>query len=166
MHPKKICIIGMGFVGLTLGAVLAKKKFIVTGVEVNTQVAEQLKRGEPHFHEKGLGVLMKKYLGEYLFITTKVPKEPQDVYIISVGTPINKQTKKPILDHVVNAAQSIKDVLSDNCLIILRSTVPLGVTRNIVKPILDQSGKKYHLAFCPERTIEGKAIVELQELPQ
>ncbi len=156
----------MGFVGLTLGAVLADKKFVVTGVEVNKQVAEQLKRGEPHFHEKGLDVLMKKHLGKHLFISTEVPKEPHDVYIVSVGTPINKHTKKPVLDYVVNAANSIKGVLSDGCLVVLRSTVPVGVTRHVVKPILDESGKKYHLAFCPERTVEGKALVELRELPQ
>jgi UDP-N-acetyl-D-mannosaminuronic acid dehydrogenase len=159
-------MIGMGYVGLTLSVVLADKKFIVTGVETNEAVAEQLKRGEPHFHEKGLDTLMKKHVGKNLFITTKVPKEPQDVYIISVGTPINKQTKKPILDYVINATNSIKHVISDGSLIILRSTVPVGVTREIVKPILDESKKKYHLAFCPERTIEGKALIELKELPQ
>ncbi len=166
MRPHKICIIGMGFVGLTLGAVLADKKFIVTGVEVNKQVAEQLKRGEPHFHEKGLDVLMKKHLGKHLFIATEVPKEPHDVYVISVGTPIDKHSKKPVLDYVINAANSIKGMLTDGCLVVLRSTVPVGVTRHVVKPILDESGKKYHLAFCPERTVEGKAIVELRELPQ
>lgn len=156
----------MGFVGLTLGAVLADKKFIVTGVEVNKQVAEQLRRGEPHFHEKGLDVLMKKHLGKHLFISTEVPKERQDVYVISVGTPIDKKTRKPVMDYVINAANSIKGQLSDGCLVVLRSTVPVGVTRHVVKPILDESGKKYHLAFCPERTVEGKAIVELRELPQ
>jgi len=166
MRPKKVCVLGMGFVGLTLAAVLADRKFIVTGVEVNKQVAEQLRRGEPHFHEKGLDVLMKKHLGRHLFVATEMPKEPQDVYVIAVGTPVDKHTKKPILDYVINATNSIKDVLTDGCLVVLRSTVPVGVTRNVVKPILDESGKRYHLAFCPERTAEGKAIVELRELPQ
>ncbi|MBI4150315.1 nucleotide sugar dehydrogenase [Candidatus Woesearchaeota archaeon] len=166
MRPEKICVLGMGFVGLTLSAVLADKKFLVTGVEVNKHIAAQLQRGEPHFHEKGLDVLLKKHIGKTLFIATEVPKEQYDVYVIAVGTPIDKQTKKPMLDYVINSAMSIKDVLTDGCLVILRSTVPVGVTRSVVKPILDQSGKKYHLAFCPERTAEGRAIVELRELPQ
>jgi nucleotide sugar dehydrogenase len=56
--------------------------------------------------------------------------------------------------------------MADDSLVVLRSTVRLGTTLNVVRPILDDSGKRYGLAFCPERTMEGKALEELPVLPQ
>jgi len=166
MAVKKICIVGMGYVGLTLACVLADKGFKVYGFEIKKEVVDNLNQGLPHFHEKGLDVLLKKHLKKNLIIGDTLPEESQDVFVISVGTPIDKQTRKPILDYVKNAASQVASVMADETLIILRSTVPVGVTRKTVKPVLDQSQKKYYLAFCPERTIEGKALKELTELPQ
>ncbi len=176
---KKVCIIGMGYVGLTLAVVLAERGFSVTGVEVNAVVADQLKRCQPHFHEQGLQRMMKTQLGKTLFVRTDVPSERQDIFIIAVGTPIDPLSKQPLMHYIVQSSESISknleaassssDSLSCPCeptLIILRSTVPVGVTRGIVKPILDRTGASYALAFCPERTIEGRAIQELKELPQ
>lgn len=173
---KKVCVIGMGYVGLTLAVVLADRGFIVTGVEVNTSVVEQLNQCQPHFHEQGLQRMMKKYLGNNLFIVSSVPRDRQDIFIIAVGTPIDPVTKQPQMHFIVQSSESIRESMrgiravqmdsTDPVLVILRSTVPVGVTRSIVKPILDGTGVRYGLAFCPERTIEGRAIQELKELPQ
>lgn len=166
MRIKNICVIGMGYVGLTLAVVLADRGFTVTGVEAKREVAEQLSAGNPHFHEKGLAFLMQKHLGKTLHIATAMPKEPQDAFIISVGTPLDKTTKKPVMGFITNATEQVCSVLTDGALVILRSTVPVGTTRNVVKPLLGKTGKRYHLAFCPERTAEGNALKELRELPQ
>lgn len=166
MRIKNICIVGMGYVGLTLAAVLADRGFTVTGVETKREVAEQLKAGKPHFHERGLAFLMQKHLGTTLRIATTMPTEPQDAFIISVGTPLDKDTKKPLMSFITSATEQVRSVLTDGGLVILRSTVPVGTTRTVVKPILDAAGKRYHLAFCPERTAEGNALKELRELPQ
>ena len=56
--------------------------------------------------------------------------------------------------------------LQNNNLVVLRSTVAIGTTRKIFNPILAKSKKKYFLSFCPERTLEGKALEELVKLPQ
>ena len=87
------------------------------------------------------------------------------VYVITVGTPIGPD-KRTQVGAIVGVVQAISERLQPNDLVILRSTVRVGVTREIVKPILDQAGVTYHLAFCPERTIEGSALQELRQLPQ
>jgi UDP-N-acetyl-D-mannosaminuronic acid dehydrogenase len=56
--------------------------------------------------------------------------------------------------------------MRDGALIILRSTVKVGTTRDVVSPILEASGKRFDIAMCPERTLEGRALLELRELPQ
>lgn len=171
MNPlKKVCIIGTGYVGLTLAVVLAERGFTVTGVDVNRVVVDQLNQCQPHFHEQGLQRMMRTHLGKNLFFTTSVPHDRQDVFIIAVSTPVDPTTKQPQMHFIVQSSESIEENIrahpGEPVLILLRSTVPVGVTRSIVKPILDRTGVKYNLAFCPERTIEGRAIQELKELPQ
>lgn len=101
-------------------------------------------------------------------ITVRRKLLPQDrcsTYIITVGTPIGPD-KRTQTESIISVMQDIRDLLQPKDLVILRSTVRVGVTRDIAKVILDQSGLPYHLAFCPERTIEGQALLELRELPQ
>ncbi len=93
-----------------------------------------------------------------------------DVYFISVGTPLDK-ANKPDLKYLGNAANYLGEVLKYGDLVILRSTVPMGTTRNFVIPILEKisglkAGEDFFVAFAPERTIEGKALEELRRLPQ
>ncbi len=168
VEPKKICVIGLGYVGLTLSVVLAEKGFKVYGVETNGELVEQLKNGKPHFHEKGLEVLLKKFINKNLFISTEIPVDiSMDVFIISVGTPLDKTTKKPIISHIESAVTDVAKKLRPGGLVVLRSTVPVGLTRSYVLPILQKhQNERFYLAFAPERTIEGKALSELKYLPQ
>lgn len=163
---NKVCIIGCGYVGLTLGVVLADHGFSVVGIEKKKEVLEQLKTGKPHFHEKGLESLLKKHLNKSIFFSDKIPKEKQNVFIISVGTPIDLKEKRTLMEPLVSAVEFISHNLSGGELVVLRSTVPVGTTRKKVKPILEKSGKQFFLAMCPERTAEGKSLEELVELPQ
>jgi UDP-N-acetyl-D-mannosaminuronic acid dehydrogenase len=162
---KSVCIVGTGYVGLTLGAVLADNNFDVHCVEINESVVKSLNSGEPHFHENGLKALMRKNLGKSLFFSTKFPEKSCDIYVICVSTPVDKNGK-PILDYIVSASEAVAKNMAYYSLVVMRSTIPVGTSRNIVKPILDKSGKNYLLSFCPERTVEGNAIKELMELPQ
>ncbi len=165
MEIKEICILGMGYVGLTISVIMAENGFKVTGIDSNEKLVEELNSGNPHFHEVGLKAHLRKQLNGNLFISKEMPKNRQDAFILCVGSQLD-QNRQPTVDYVRNSAHQVKGSLDDNSLVIVRSTVPIGVTRNLVKPILDQSDKKYYLAFCPERTIEGRALAELKELPQ
>ena len=166
---KKICIVGIGYVGLTLAVVMAERGFDVIGLEINTGIVAKLTAGEPHFHEVGLEPRLREQLalGRLRFDSDHRTDDVRDcrVFILTVGTPLD-DAGRPRMDMVSRAATEVADSMSDGALVVLRSTVKLGTSRDVVKPILDAAGKKYHLAYCPERTIEGNALAELRTLPQ
>jgi nucleotide sugar dehydrogenase len=165
---RDICIVGMGYVGLTLAVVLAERGFRVTGLEINPDILNRLRSGRSHFHEVGLPVRLRKVLDtgalqirEHIAAGANLPT----AYIISVGTPLGIDGK-PRIDMVEHVTREIAEAMPSGSLIVLRSTVVIGTTRKVVLPVLQASGKEFHLAYCPERTIEGKALEELRSLPQ
>jgi len=167
---KEICVVGLGYVGLTLALTYADAGFMVVGVESQKEVLKSLKKGQPHFHEVGLEPLLKYHLDKNFIVKEKLTSAPSDVYFLCVGTPLDKN-KKPDLNYLQKATEQIAGVLKEGDLVILRSTVPLGITRSFVIPILEKisglkAGKDFHISFAPERTIEGKALEELRTLPQ
>lgn len=166
-QQKKICIVGMGFVGLTLAIVIAEKGFKVVGVEIDNKTLRKLKQGNSHFHETGLKERLKKVVTKKKLTFTNDIKKSYDseIYIITVGTPLDERGL-PSLKMVKRASREVSSVLKSDDLVILRSTVKLGTTKKVVMPILKKSKCSFKLAFCPERTIEGNALEELSSLPQ
>lgn len=170
VKTKKIAVLGLGFVGLTLAVVLADAGFNVLGIEEQETVIESLKKGIPHFYESGLSNQLRHLVGKKLQIESRIENNDCDVYIISVGTPVD-ENHQPVLDHIKTACQSVGKVLKSGDTVMLRSTVPVGTTRQHCLPWLEEvsglkSGKDFSLVFAPERTIAGKAIKELRSLPQ
>ncbi len=167
MEIKNICVIGMGFIGTTLAAVLAEAGFEVYGIEKDKEKLERLKQAKPHFHENGLPEVLADQLGKNLFIFDKIPADKKiDAFIIAVATPVDNDTKKPNLDYVKSAINDLLPHLKEGQLVVLRSTVPVGATRKVVLPMLKEKCSNVFLSFCPERTIEGRALEELKTLPQ
>jgi UDP-N-acetyl-D-mannosaminuronic acid dehydrogenase len=162
-----VCIVGLGYVGLTLAVAMADTGFQVHGLEKRNDVLEGLEFGQPHFWEPRLKEKLArvKRRGAFTFSDTLTAQTKASVYIITVGTPLDKQGNAR-LDMAEDATRQVIAHMEEGALIILRSTVKLGTARNVVKRLLDQSGKRYQIAFCPERTLEGKALIELHELPQ
>ncbi|HET6731259.1 nucleotide sugar dehydrogenase [Mycobacterium sp.] len=160
-------IVGLGYVGLTLATVLAEAGNTVIGVEKRADLVEMTNQGIPHFTETGLpdalsGVTrFKKLVAAEQFDDSF----SCDTYIITVGTPLSPDGVARV-DMIEQAARDIAENMRDGALVILRSTVKVGTTRDVVAPILAASGKKFDIAMCPERTLEGKALQELRELPQ
>ena len=167
MKTFDVGIVGLGYVGLTLATVLAECGFKVFGVEKRQDVVDSTNLGIPHFSEVGLSEALKRVTGKKLLQA----KEQFDktvnckTYIITVGTPLD-QNGHARSDMIVRASEEVANNMDDGALVILRSTVKIGTARNVVKPILHRTGKKYYLAMCPERTLEGKALEELRHLPQ
>ena len=168
---KKVGIMGLGHVGLPLGLTLADRGICVYGFDVNKKVIESLKKGVPHFQEHGLSNLLSKNNHKNFFVKDFLGEDSKcDMYIITVGTPIDTD-RKPDFGYIKKVAADVGKVIKKGDLIILRSTVPLGTSRDVVLPILEkQSGLKggsdIHISFAPERTIEGNALEELKKLPQ
>ena len=161
---EKVCILGMGYIGMPTACMLANNGYEVIGVEIDNEIINKLNSGKLHIDEPDLEeMFLKAYKDKK--IKVKAELEKSDVYIVAVQTPLTNQ-KKADLSHVISATNMIKDYISNGCLVILESTSPPGTTRNIVGDIIYRStglkgGRDYHLAFCPERVLPGKIVYEL-----
>ncbi|MCH5342500.1 MAG: nucleotide sugar dehydrogenase [Acetatifactor sp.] len=168
----RIGVIGLGYVGLTFAvAAAASGKIDVFGIEVDQNIKNCLKEKKAHFYEPGLNNLIKRMYDKNFFVVESFPDDIDfDAFLITVGTPLIKGSKKPDFDYIRSALRSIQHIYDGTQLIILRSTVSVGTTRNIVLPFLSElCGKPENelmVAMCPERTVEGNAIYELSNLPQ
>ena len=167
MIDRNVCILGLGFVGVTLAVVMADVGFHVIGIEIRDEIIEHLSSANPYFFEPGLSTQLKKQIENgSLQISKQIPKDCKaTVYIITVGTPLNEKNQIN-LESIQSICNEIALHLKDGDLVIVRSTVKLGTTRSIIHPILEKTGKRYEIAFCPERTIEGQALAELRSNPQ
>lgn len=168
---KKVVIFGMGYVGLTLAGVLANRGHKVTGIDSNESLIKRLNKNEIDIHEPGLKetIRLMKSKGRVSF-NSLITNNSFKIHIIAVGTPINKSSL-PDLKSLIQVLNSIGQILQKGDQVMLRSTVPLGTTRKVVIPVLEKKsslevGKDFHIAFTPERTIEGNAMQELYSLPQ
>jgi UDP-N-acetyl-D-mannosaminuronic acid dehydrogenase len=166
-NPTRIAVVGLGYVGLTLATALAEVGFRVLGIEKRQQVVDLTNQGVPHFFEPGLEQTLKEQirLGRLTAHVRLPTEESCDVYVITVGTPLSVEGHAR-LDMIQAATKEVADHMQSGALVILRSTVRVGTSRQIVRQILDDSGKLASLAMCPERTLEGKAMQELRALPQ
>ena len=166
-EDNHICIVGLGYVGLTLAVAMAEAGFQVSGVERNAAVAAIIRSGRAHFSEEGLDAPLAKAVNEgRLKVLDDLPTGlGADAYIVTVGTPVNERHKVRIAP-LQNALGEVARALKGGEIVMLRSTVGVGASRKVVMPILNATKVAYDLAFCPERTIEGKALQELTSLPQ
>ncbi|MDX1888544.1 nucleotide sugar dehydrogenase [Mycolicibacterium sp. 050158] len=160
-------IVGLGYVGLTLATVLAEAGNSVIGIEKRKDLVEMTNEGIPHFTETGLPDALAGVTRSKKLVAAEAFDDSFtcDTYIITVGTPLSADGVARV-DMIEAAARDIAANMQDGALVILRSTVKIGTTRDVVAPILTASGKSYDIAMCPERTLEGKALQELRELPQ
>jgi hypothetical protein len=157
MDKRKICVVGTGHIGLPLAAVLAEAGFDVTGYDTNDDFVSRVNTtGAAGFLEEGLDELLAKHLHKRLTLTS-TPPAGQDVYIITVGTPLEAGTHRPDLDRIRIAVQRIAAGFGTDPLIILRSTVSIGTTRNIVLPELRQHAQRWP-GFLPRADHRGQSI--------
>jgi UDP-N-acetyl-D-mannosaminuronic acid dehydrogenase len=161
--PKKICVLGLGYVGLPTACMFAVQGHKVVGVDVKPGLVEAIGKGEVHIEEAGLKTMLQAAINSRNLVT-RSGAEPADVFIISVPTPLGPD-KKAELSYVEQAGQSIARVLAPGNLVILESTVPPGTTAIFLCEILSKSGLKpgvdFHVAHSPERVLPGNVFTEL-----
>ena len=164
---RNVCVLGLGYVGLPLAVILANAGFDVIGVDRQQSIVDQLQAGVPHVFEPGLREkLVQVVHSGKLCLHQRVPRDCQStVFIVTVGTPLGADGLV-ISDMISDVAREIGSVATTGSMVIVRSTVKVGATRNVVLPILRRSGKDFDLAFCPERILAGSAMRELLALPQ
>lgn len=162
-HFNKVCVLGLGYIGLPTASIFADNGLHVYGVDIKSSIVETLNGGDIHIHEPGLHEVFQKVLHAGNLEVGSIP-QPADAFIIAVPTPF-KEDKKADLLAVKSAAESIVPVLQKGNLVILESTSPPNTTTQIVAPLLEKSGLKagsdFHLAYSPERVLPGKILEEL-----
>ena len=163
----RVGVIGLGYVGLTLTAALADKGFTVYGVDVSPAILDSLSRGRPHIFEPGIEDVFANNIGRTIHVSAELPADTVDVAVISVSTPVDESTRRPNLTNLAAAARTIAATCRPGTLVVVRSTVPVGASRQVVLPELRAAwGDQVRLVMAPERTIQGQALRELVELPQ
>ncbi|GAA3828957.1 UDP-glucose/GDP-mannose dehydrogenase family protein [Streptomyces coacervatus] len=162
----RVGIIGMGYVGLTLAAAMARKGYEVHGVDVQPSVLESLGQGRAHVYEPGVEDAFAQLVGKNIFIASELPGEPVDAAIICVSTPVDEETHRPFLENLAAAAEHVAARCTHDTLVVVRSTVPVGTSRAVVLPQLTGVWGRARLVMAPERTVQGRALRELLELPQ
>jgi UDP-N-acetyl-D-mannosaminuronic acid dehydrogenase len=165
MNFEKICVLGLGYIGLPTASTFATSGVKVIGVDVNKRVVNSLQNGEIHIYEPGLRTLVQAAIQSGNLVITDRP-EKANAFIIAVPTPFYDE-KKADLTYVKSAAESIVPFLEKGNLVVLESTSPPRTTIDILIPILEKSGMKagkdFHVAYSPERVLPGQILRELIE---
>jgi UDP-N-acetyl-D-mannosaminuronic acid dehydrogenase len=165
VHYQKICVLGLGYIGLPTASTFATQGLKVVGVDINPQVIDTLRNGGLHIHEPGLRTLVQAALVSGNLTIAGAPVEA-DAFIVAVPTPFY-ENKKADMSFVISAAEAILPVLRRGNLVVLESTSPPRTTVDLIAPILERSGLKagadFHLAYTPERVLPGQILRELIE---
>jgi UDP-N-acetyl-D-mannosaminuronic acid dehydrogenase len=167
---EKICVIGLGYIGLPTAAVLASRKINVLGVDINPKAVETINQGKIHLVEPDLDMVVHAVVSEGYLRATLTP-EPADAFLIAVPTPF-KENHQPDLSYIQAAAKSIASVLKQGDLVVLESTSPVGATQQLVEwlaearpdltfPLQQGEQSDIRIAYCPERVLPGHVLREL-----
>lgn len=155
----KIAVAGTGYVGLVTGVCLAEHGHVVTCVDVDENKVKMMESGKSPIYEPGLEELMVKNM-DHLYFTTDYQKAyvDADVIIIAVGTP-EKKDGSANLAFVFGVAGQIAESISKECVVIVKSTVPIGTNDEVEKILNENSrGIKVHVASNPEFLAQGTAV--------
>ena len=162
---EKVCVVGLGYIGLPSACLIAESSFCVLGVDIDKQVIKNLKKCKTDITEPDLLPLLKKCLlkGDLDFLNR--PTEA-DFFLVCTPTPVKflKNKVEPDLSFVFQAIDSLAPYLKNNNSIIIESTVPIGTIEKIKKYIseLRPDISEIFLAYCPERVLPGNIIFELK----
>jgi UDP-N-acetyl-D-mannosaminuronic acid dehydrogenase len=172
---QKICVIGLGYIGLPTASTFAANGVRVVGVDINPHVVHTLQSGGIHIHEPGLRTVVAAALQSGNLTVSSAP-EAADAFLIAVPTPFLKDQyneyegrkyKLADMSAVISAAELIVPCLRKGNLVVLESTSPPRTTIDLVAPILERSGLKagtdFFLCYSPERVLPGQILRELIE---
>ncbi len=160
---NKICVLGLGYIGLPTAALLANKGYDIQGVDIDQRTVDIINRGGIHIVEPELDTFVKAAVNSGR-LKADIKPSLADVFIIAVPTPFHEGFV-PNIDYVCAATLSIVPYIRPGNLVILESTSPVGTTDKISE-LLAENGvdiATIHIAHCPERVLPGKIMKELVE---
>lgn len=165
MKINRICVLGLGYIGLPTSGIFSTNGIYVHGVDVLPEVVDTVNKGKIHIFEPYLESMIKNSVEKGMLKASTKP-DFADAFIICVPTPLNED-KSPDLSYVEQATQAIIPYIKKGNLIVLESTSPPGTTKKITS-ILEKhtnmlAGEDFFVAYCPERVLPGFILKELVE---
>ncbi|MCP4122199.1 MAG: nucleotide sugar dehydrogenase [Bacteroidetes bacterium] len=168
-RTANVAIIGFGYIGAIIGAIIAESGFKVIGIDIDKSHLDNLINGESNINEPGFKELLKTQLnsGRLQLSADFSNVKDSDIVIVTVGTPKDALNHSDLGDFT-NALESVAPYISDQQAVIIKSTVPPLTTEHIAFDKLYRG--KYDknevlFAFCPERIALGNAIGEFKSIP-
>lgn len=161
----KVCVVGLGYIGLPTAAMFAKHGAEVVGVDINQHVVEKLNEGAIHIEEPGLGEVVRETVRKRK-LTASLEVVEADVFIIAVPTP-NKddEYKSCDLTGVLTAVKEVIPNIRKGNILIIESTIAPRSMDDFIKPLIEGAGftvgKDIFLVHCPERVLPGKIMDEI-----
>ena len=160
---KKVCIVGLGYIGLPTAIVAAESGYDVVGYDIDAERVQKINKGDPIIHEPEAYEKLQYVLGEGSF-KASTTLEAADCFVVAVPTPIT-DTKKADVTIVFKAIDALCGVLKKGNMVIIESTIPVGCTKKIAQHIAEKTGLKVgadiFVAHCPERVLPGNIFYEL-----
>ena len=166
----RVCVIGLGYVGLPTAAILASRGIDVLGVDTNEDTVSLINRGRTHSVEPDLDIMVADAVATgKLRAATRT--EPADAFIIAVPTPFHDD-HRPDLAYLRAAAAAAAPVLKKGDLIVIESTSPVGTTESMSGWLADarpdlrfphqaRARADVQLAHSPERVLPGRVLLEM-----
>ena len=165
---KKVCVVGLGYIGLPTSIIAAKYGFEVIGFDVDNDKVERINNFDPVIEEPELLEKLREALSSNAFrATSKI--ESADYYVIAVPTPFSENNEAD-LSYMWKATESIATVIKKGDVVILESTVPVGTTDKLAQRLealtVLHAGVDFFVAHCPERVLPGRIFYELINNPR
>lgn len=155
----KINVIGLGYIGLPTSLILAANDHLVVGTDINSDIVKTLNNGEITFEEQGLEDLFSLAKSKGFRASSK--PESAEMYIITVPTPYISESKQIDPKYIISAVKEVLEVIDENPILVIESTVSPGTIDTHIRPIIEASGKNIDLVHAPERILPGAMISEL-----
>lgn len=167
---SRVCVLGLGYIGLPTAAIIASKKIKVVGVDINADVVKTINQGKIHIVEPELDILVRAVVTDGFLSATDLPQKA-DVFLIAVPTPFTEE-HQPDLNYIKAATNAIAPFLEVGNLVLLESTSPVGTTEQIAQwlavcrpdlsfPHTHGDNSDIRIAYCPERVLPGHVVREL-----
>lgn len=164
----KVCVVGVGYIGLPTAALLASHGHKVVGVDINIDYIIELNNRSFYTEEKDLLALISMGM-DNKSLSFKESPENADVFIICTPTPL-KDDNTPDLSSLINALENVLKYAINNNIIIIESTIPPSTINKVVKPLIESYGfvvgLDIYLAYCPERVLPNNIVYELINNPR
>jgi UDP-N-acetyl-D-mannosaminuronic acid dehydrogenase len=169
---SKVCVVGLGYIGLPVASMLASRGHDVVGYDISTRAVDSINAGKSHFFEPDLDMLLEAAVQTGRLKAQTKPAEAE-YFIIAVPTPL-ADDKEPDMSFVEKAVEQIAPFVTAGATIILESTSPVGTTEKIAESLArlrpdlklpryqrSDEGADLFVAHCPERILPGRMVHEL-----